>query len=285
MLLHAAIRVVDAAVQHERRRALFEQRGRYLPEQGDRIVIECAPQRRVERPEEARGVVIPAPPHVARERIQPLVCGCDKLPQRARLAYDRGELRSCHREHTDRIGAECARLGRLDDEYALQQSLVDERDPEKRVIRVFAGLAEIFEPRMGRRVFHDQRRQRLANQTGKPLRQSHAHAPDAVGAQADGRGQHERRSIGLEKIDRAHVGIERALNQLDDVAQRLFGMSAVRNEMADFFEGPEERVALCRHAAEHSRMEGGISDFTQQHCSFLQGDDISVHEVSGPLLP
>ena len=36
VLLHAAIRVVDAAVQHERRRALFEPRDRNLPKQGDR---------------------------------------------------------------------------------------------------------------------------------------------------------------------------------------------------------------------------------------------------------
>ena len=167
VLLHAAVRVVDAAVQHERRRALFEQRGRYLPEQRDGIVIERAPQRRIERAEEARRVVIPAPPHVARERLQPLVRRRDELPERARLAHDRGELRSGHRQHADRIGAERARLDRLDDEHALQQSLVDERHAEKRVIRIFASLAEIFEARMGGRVFHDQRRQ-LFRRPGRP---------------------------------------------------------------------------------------------------------------------
>ena len=60
-------------------------------------------------------------------------------------------------------------------------------------------------------------------------------------------------AIGLEQIDRAHVGVERALDQLDDVGERFVGMSAVRNEVADFFEGPEQRVVLCRHAAEHSK--------------------------------
>ena len=142
---------------------------------------------------------------------------------------------------------------------------------------------------MGGGVFDDLRRQLLADETGEPFRQPHAHAPDAVRAQADGRGEHERRAIGLEQIDRAHVGVERALNQLDDVAERFFGMSAVRDEVADFFEGPEERVALCRHAAEHSK--NGAANVSRFHVNNIVRvsvgrGDIYVHEVStGPLLP
>ena len=155
------------------------------------------------------------------------MCGRDELPERARLADDRGELRSGHRQHADRVGAERARLDRLDDEHALQQSLVDERHAEKRVIRIFARLAEIFESRMRGRVFHDLRLQLLADEAGQPFGQSHAHPSDAVRAQADRRSEHERRAIGLEQINRAHVGVERALDQLDDVVECFVGLSAV----------------------------------------------------------
>jgi hypothetical protein len=88
VLLHPAVGVIDAAVQHKRRSALFEPCHRNLLQQRNRIVVELAPEHRIERAEDARGVVIPAPPHVPRERLQPVVSRRDELSLSPRLADD-----------------------------------------------------------------------------------------------------------------------------------------------------------------------------------------------------
>ena len=88
------------------------------------------------------------------------------------------------------------------------------------------------------------RPQLLGDQAGQPFGQPHPHAADALGAQADGRRQHEVRAIGLEQVDRADVGLEPPLNQVDDVVERLGGVAALRHQPADFFERPEQRVLV-----------------------------------------
>jgi hypothetical protein len=66
-------------VQGELGRALFEPGGRDLLEQGQRVVIEISPSRGIELAEQARGVRVPAPPEVLRQRVQPLMRRRDEL--------------------------------------------------------------------------------------------------------------------------------------------------------------------------------------------------------------
>ena len=230
------------------------------------------------------GVVIPAPPQVPGQRLQPVVRGRDELSLRARLTDDGRELRPGHGQHAHGVGAEHARLDRLHDEHALQQSLVDERYAEERVVRVFARLAEIFESRMPGRILDHLRLQLLADEAGQTFRQPHAHAPDAARPQADRRREHERRAIGLEQIHRTHVGVECALYQLDDVGERFLRVSAVRDEVTDLFKSPEERVALSCHAAEHSKIAAAnVTDFMSTTMSrFGDLGDIYVIKFKWP---
>ena len=68
VFLHAAVGVIDATVQHQLRRALFQGRDRNLLQQCDRVVIDVAPQQRIDLAEQARGLVVPRPPEILRQR-------------------------------------------------------------------------------------------------------------------------------------------------------------------------------------------------------------------------
>ena len=68
VFLHAAVGVVDAAVQRQFRRALLERVDGNLLEQRDGIVVQLAPLAGTQLAEEAGRVRIPAPPQILRER-------------------------------------------------------------------------------------------------------------------------------------------------------------------------------------------------------------------------
>jgi hypothetical protein len=61
----------------------------------------------------------------------------------------------------------------------------------------------------------------LADEPHQPLVQAHPDAADPLGPEPDGRRQHEVRAVGLQQIDRAHVGREASLDQPHDVRQGL----------------------------------------------------------------
>ena len=86
ILLKAAIGVVDAAVQRQLRGPFLELVDRDLLQQGHGIVVERAPEDRIELAKEAGRVGVPAPPEILRERAQPLVRRGDELPERSRFA-------------------------------------------------------------------------------------------------------------------------------------------------------------------------------------------------------
>ena len=68
VLAQAAIGVVDAAVEDEFGGARFQFGERVLVQQRDRTMIELAPAQRIEVAEQARGIVVPAPPQIAGQR-------------------------------------------------------------------------------------------------------------------------------------------------------------------------------------------------------------------------
>ena len=134
-----------------------------------------------------------------------------------------------------------ARFGGLHDEHALQHAAVDDRHAEERLVGILAGLAEVLETRMRRRVLHDDGAHLLGDQTGQTFGDAHADAADAFRPQPDRGREHQRGPIRLEQIDRADVGDEPLLNQIDDVGECFGGIAAARDEMADLFERPEKR--------------------------------------------
>ena len=91
----------------------------------------------------------------------------------------------------------------------------------------------------------DLRPQLLGDQARQAFGEPHPHAADAFGPQADRRREHQVGAVRLEQVDRADVGLEPALNQVDDVGQRLGGVAALRDQPADFFERPEQRAFVA----------------------------------------
>jgi hypothetical protein len=73
ILLHPAVGVVDAAVELELLRALLERFDGNLLQERNRVVIELSPADRIELAEERRRIVVPAPPQIPGERVEPLV--------------------------------------------------------------------------------------------------------------------------------------------------------------------------------------------------------------------
>ena len=88
ILAQAAIGIVDPAMQDEFGGARFEFFQRILVQQRDRTVIELAPAQWIDIAEQAGGIVIPAPPHVAGQRPEPLLGRRDETVERAGFAHD-----------------------------------------------------------------------------------------------------------------------------------------------------------------------------------------------------
>ena len=168
----------------------------------------------------------------------------DEVADRARLADDRRQLRAGGRQHAEIVVAERPRLGRLHDQHALQHAAIDHRHADERAIRILSRLAEVLEARVLRRVAHEDRPELLGDQAGQPFVDAHLHQADALRPQPDRRRQHQRGAIRLEQVDRADVGDEALLNEVDDVGQGFRGIAAAGDELTDFFERPEER--WCR---------------------------------------
>ena len=241
VLLHPPVGVVDAAVEGELRRPLFQLVDGQLLQQRDRVVIELVPQQRIELAKQAGGFRVPGPPQVARERPQPLVRRGDELLEGPRLRHNRRQLRAGHDEHPDIVVAEQPRLDGLDHEDALQHAAIDDGHAEERSIRVLARFAEILEPRVQRRVGDDQRLQLFGHEAGEPLAEPHADAADAFGAKSDRRGEDQGGAIGLEQIHRADVGLEPRLNEVHDVRERFGGVAAPGGQPTDLLERPQQR--------------------------------------------
>jgi len=117
-------------------------------------VIELAPAQRIEIAENAGGIVIPTPPEVASQRPQPLLRRRDKAIQRARLAHHRRNLSRSFGQHFDFVFQKDARLFRLNHQHSLQHSAIDQRNSEKRLVSILAGLGKIFETRVAVSLLH-----------------------------------------------------------------------------------------------------------------------------------
>ncbi len=140
-----------------------------------------APDRRSRK--QAGGIVIPAPPQIARERPQPFLRRRDKAIEGARFADDGRDFARPppSASRLRRQGRREAR--RLHHEHALQNAVIDQGHAEKRLISVFAGFAEVFEPRMVPHLFHGDRPHLLGHQPSQPFVQPEAQRANALGTQ------------------------------------------------------------------------------------------------------
>jgi len=89
------------------------------------------------------------------------------------------------------------------------------------VIRIFAGLREIFETRMGKSVGHGHGSHLLGRQTGQTFVQPHAYAANCFGLEADGSAEHQFVAFRHVEIHRTNGRVKTPLNKTDDVRQRL----------------------------------------------------------------
>src|SRR5437762_12109606 len=89
ILLLAAVRVIDPAVEHQFLGAALDSRQGNLCQQGDGIVIQLAPAYGIEVAEQAGGIMIPAPPQVSGERPESLPGRSDEPVESACLAHHR----------------------------------------------------------------------------------------------------------------------------------------------------------------------------------------------------
>ena len=128
VLLQPAIGIVDPAMELELLCPFLQRLDGDLLQERNRIVIELAPPDRIELPKEGRRIVVPAPPEVARERVESLMRRCRRLAERPRFADDRRQLCACHDEHPDIVLAERPAFDGLDDEDSDEQAAIQNWD-------------------------------------------------------------------------------------------------------------------------------------------------------------
>jgi hypothetical protein len=166
--------------------------------------------------------------------------GRHEVAEGPRLADDRRQLHAgcCHHPHVVLAEAPC--LGGLDYQHPLEDAAIDHRHAQEGRVGILAGLVEVLEPRMLRRVLDHERTYLLSDETGQPLSDAHPHTADALGTQPDRRCQHQRRAIRLQQIHGADVGDDPLLDQRHDIGERFRRIAASGDEVTDLFEGPQQ---------------------------------------------
>ena len=180
--------------------------------------------------------MVPAPPHIARQRPQPLLRRGDEAVQSARLADHRRHLAGRLHQHANLVFAKDARLLGLHHQHALQNAAIDQRNAQEGVVLLFARLPEVFEARMIAGVLHGHGQHLLGHQAGQALMQRHAQRADASRMQAEGRGQHQVGAVGFQQIGGADVGPEAPGDQRDHVHQRVGRLAALLGEVGDLLQ-------------------------------------------------
>jgi hypothetical protein len=135
--------------------------------------------------------------------------------------------------------AKNTRLHGLHYQYALQNSPVDEWNPEERLVIIFPGFREVLEARVSECLLHGHRTHLFRDEPRQSFVNCHSQMADALASQADRCGQHQVGSIGLQQISRTNIGIEALGNECDDVHQRFGGLSLFRRQVGDFLQSED----------------------------------------------
>ena len=94
------------------------------------------------------------------------------------------------------------------------------------MIGILAGLAEVLEAWVSCGVGDDLGLHFLSDKAGEALRDSHPHAADRLGPQADGGGKNQAGAIWFEQIHGTDVGLKPLADQKNDVVERFGGTAA-----------------------------------------------------------
>ena len=162
---------------------------------------------------------------------------------RASLTIGRN-LRGRRRQHLEFVVPKGAGFDGLHDQNALQHASVDQRNPEKRLIGIFAGFAEVLETRVILHLADVYRTHLLGHQTGQALMHSHAQSADRLRPQSDRRGQHQVGAVRFQQVHRADIGVKAPGNQGDDVPQRLRRLAALGGELANLLQR-QDVIRFC----------------------------------------
>ncbi len=257
VFLHPPVGVAHAAVERELRDAFFDLVDRDVTQQAHRVVPELPPDAGIELLKERRALVVPAPPQVVGKRREALVGWRDELSERASFADERRKLRSRHRQQADILLREEAGLACLHDEHALQDTAIDHGNAEERMVGILARFRKIFETRVRGRIRHDDRTHLLRDETDEAFARAHPDTAHAVGPQPNRGGEHEAGTIGLEQINGADVGGKATPDEMDDVGEGNGRGPAMRDEPADFVEGPKQRPLVGRNRVLRAHTSGG----------------------------
>ena len=207
-------------------------------------MVQFAPTRRIQIKKQARRVMVPTPPQIARQRPEPLLQRGDEAIERSRFAYYRSDLRGRLRQHSNFFFAEHAGFDGLHHQNSLQNAPFNQGNAEKRLVSILARIPKILEPGMVLHLFHRNRPHQFRDQPGQPLMHRHPQAADALPAKSNGRRQHQVRAIRFQQICRADVGVESLGNEGNHIHQRFGGLPALRRQVRNFIQRQHADLAL-----------------------------------------
>jgi hypothetical protein len=164
------------------------------------IAIQLPPAYRIEVAKQTPGVIVPTPPHVASKRPEALLGGSNEAIEGAGFANHGRHLGCGFGQHPDFIFPKMTGLDRLDHENALQDASVDERDPEERLVRLFARFLEVFETGMASCSLDGYRKDLLGDQTREAFVDCHSKGSDTLRAKSQRCGQDQVGAIGFQQI-------------------------------------------------------------------------------------
>ncbi len=215
-------------------------------------MIQLAPAHRIQVAKQADGIVIPAPPQVARQRPQPLLRGRDEAIERAGFADHRRDLRGGLRQHANLFRVKDARLDGLHHQDALQDAAIDEGNSEKRLIASPRPLRRKYLKRgCWLDLFDRDGPTCSATSPARPSCSARRSVPMHSRRKPERRRQHQVGAVRFQQIGGADVGLEAPGDQRDHVHQRFGGFAAFLGEVADFFQGQNVicRLRRCAHIA------------------------------------
>ncbi len=223
-------------MQHQFSGPPLDLRQRHFVQQRDRILIELSPARGIQVAKQADALVVPAPPHVARQFPELLLRGRNKPVERPRLAHHGRNLGRRLHQHANFIVAKDSRVLGLHHQHALQNAAVDQRHAEKGVVLLFARFLEVFVAWMFARVGHCHWNQLFGDQAGKAFVQGHAQCADRSRVKAQRSGEHQIRPVRLQQVGRAHVGPEPRGDQGHHVHQRVGRLALLLRQVGDLLQ-------------------------------------------------
>ena len=197
--------------------ALFDPGERHLVEEGNGIVAQLSPAAGVEVAKKGDGILVPAPPDVARDAPEAFLQGCNKAREGARLAYGCG----------------------LHDEDALQDAAINEGDAEEGLVSVLVGLFDVLKAGMVLYLAYGDGVHLFCDQAGEAFMESEAQRANAGGAEAHGGGEDEIGAVGFEEIDGADIRMKVMRDELDHAHEGLGRLAGLLHQLADLFQSKD----------------------------------------------